>query len=120
MGKGILRKKHLTKSKKVVHISDYIFPIVKLTKKSYEISDHINLSGENPLKGPNFISLTNIYKSKKGIVVAGLKNGVHLNDKEKKLLTKIGVKAYCYNLVSKAILAASRGMEIKAVGILKR
>ena len=104
---------------KIVKLTDYIYPLKSLDKKNYEIKDHINLSGSNPLKGPNFISLTNIYVSTKGIIVVGLKKGVHPNEKEKRILLKSGVKAYCYNLVPKAILAASQGKRIKAIGIVK-
>src|SRR3989338_6825841 len=113
MGKSFLKKKSFVK------ITDYIYPLTKLSDKKYDISDHINLSGENPLKGPQFVSLTNIYKSKKGILVAGLKKGTEPNSHEKKILLKAGVKAYCYNLVPAAILAASRGLKVKAGGVVK-
>lgn len=106
-----------TNKKKIVKITDYIYPLTKLSQKKYEIKDHINLSGDNPLKGPNFISLTNIYSSKKGIIICGLKEGTHPNKKEKKILLKAGVKAYCYNLVPKAICAAKFGLRVKAIGI---
>jgi len=101
-------------------IIDYIYPITNLLQKKYEIKDHINLSGFNPLKGPKFVSMTNLYKSRNGIIVACLKKGVHPNNKEKIILLKAGVKAYCYNLSSKAIQAASKGLKIKAFGILKK
>ena len=108
------------KHKKNIEIIDHIYPLTKLSKKKYDIADHVNLSGHNPLKGPQFIPLSNIYISKKGIVVAGLKEGVHPNNKEKKILLKAGVKAYCYKLVPAVILAASRGKKVKAVGIVKK
>ena len=113
MGKSFLKKNNF------VEIKAYIYPLTKLSKKQYDIVNHINLSGFNPLKGPNFISLTDIYKSKKGILVAGLKEGVHPNNHEKKILLKAGAKAYCYNLVPAVILAASRGLKIKAIGVVK-
>jgi len=50
-------------------ISDDIYPLTNLTKDKYEIKDHINLSGFNPLKGPKFVSMTNLYKSRNGIIV---------------------------------------------------
>ena len=71
------------------------------------------------MKGPKFVSLTDVYKDKKGIVVAGLKKGIEPNPHEKKILLKAGVKAYCYNLVPAVILAASRGLKVKATGIVK-
>ena len=114
--------KHLLKSKfnKNVFITDYIYPLQDLDKNIYEIKDHINLSGFNPLSGPNFISLTNIYSSKTGIIVCGLKDGVQPNIKEKRILLKGRVKAYCYNLVPTVIFAASLGLKIKATGIICR
>lgn len=115
-------KNYLKKNKasSLIEIIDYIYPINKtLPRKELGIKDHINLSGENPLKGPVFISLTNVYKSRKGIIIAGLKQGIHPNNQEKKILRKINVKAYCYNLVPTVIFAASLGLKIKAVGIVK-
>ena len=114
MGKSFLKKNNFTE------ISDYIYPLTKLPKKKYYISNHINLSGYNPLKGPEFVSLTDIYKDKKGIIVAGLKKGTEPNSHEKKLLLKVGVKAYCYNLVPAVIVAASLGLKVKAIGIVKQ
>ena len=108
------------KKDKAIKVIDYIYPLTKPTKNSYEIKDHINLSGSNPLCEPDFVPLTNIYESKNGIIVVGLKNGVTPNNKEKKILLKAGVKAYCYNLIPTAIIAASLGLKIKAVGIVKR
>lgn len=112
--------KYLLKNKgqKTFQIIDYIYPINKLSKSSYEIKDHINLSGVNPLKGPNFISLTNMYESRNGVVVCGLKEGIHLNPHEKNVLSKANINAYCYNLIPAAIFAKSLGFKIKATGII--
>jgi len=110
--------KSFVKQKSFIEITDYIYPLTKLSKNKYDISDHINLSGSNPLKGPSFISLTDVYKSKKGIIVAGLKEGIHPNNYEKKILLKAGVKAYCYKLVPAVILAASRGLKVRAIGVV--
>lgn len=112
MGKSIIKKN--------IRLVDNIYPLDNLADNIYEIKDHINLSGHNPLKGPNFISLTNLYDSKKGIVVCGLKEGVHPNEHEKKILLEAGVKAYCHNLVPKVIEAASSGLRVKAFGIIKK
>ena len=120
MGKSFL--KNLTKSVKknnFIEITDYIYPLTKLSDKKYEIINHINLSGKNPLKGPRFVSLSNVYSSKKGIIVVGLKKGIKPNLHEKKILLKASVKAYCYNLIPDVILAASKGLTVKAVGIVK-
>ena len=112
-----LVKEHITKQK-FVHIFDYIYPLTKLTKNTYKIINHVNLSGYNPLCGPNFISLTNTYISETGIIVAGIRKGVKLNNKEKKILLKCGVKAYCYNLIPTVIYLASIGCKIKAFGVV--
>ncbi len=114
MGKSIVKKN------KFVKITDYIYPLTTLSNKKYDISDHINLSGFNPLKGPQFIPLSNIYESKKGIVVVGLKEGIEPNLHEKKILLRIGVKAYCYKLVPAVIKAASKGLKVRAIGIVKQ
>ena len=114
MGKGFLKKNSF------VEIIDYIYPLTRLSGKKYDISDHINLSGENPLKGPQFIPLADIYKSKNGIIVAGLKEGVEPNSHEKKILLKAGIKAYCYNLIPAVILAASRGLKVEAIGVVRK
>ena len=108
------------KRSSIIHIIDNIYPLKNLKYKSYEIKDHINLSGSNPLKGPQFISLTNIYNTKKGIIVASLREGLHPNKKETKVLLKSGVQAYCYNIAEAAILATSLGLNIKATGIVRR
>lgn len=115
-------KKFLLKNsnKQIIEVVDYIYPIVKLSKNIIQIKDHINLSGKNPLSGPNFISLTNVYSSKDGIVVAGLLQKVHLNKKEKEILLKSGVKAYCYNLIPTVIFTASLGLKVRGVGITKK
>ncbi|GEM_PF-3325352 len=112
--------KHLLENKEqqTIEIIDYIYPITKLSKSSYQIKDHINLSGVNPLKGPEFISLTNIYKSRNGIVVCGLKEGIHLNSHEKNVLSKANINAYCYNLIPTAIFATFLGLKIKATGVI--
>lgn len=107
------------KTKKYVHILDSIYPIDKLSRSIYEIKDHVNLSGFNPLKGPRFISLTDIYASRSGITVCALKEGVYLNKKEKRILLSGKVKAYCYNLVPTVIFAASLGLKTKATGVVK-
>lgn len=112
-------EKKLSTNIKTIKIIDNIYPISNLTKKISKIRDHINLSGFNPLKGPKFVPLSNIYKSKKGILVAGLKEGVVPNKHELKVLNKLGVQAYCYNLIPVAIISASLGIKIDAFGIMR-
>lgn len=115
----VINKLLKVKSKSQIHIIDYIYPLKKLKLKIYQIKDHINLSGYNPLIGPSFISLTNIYNCKNGIVVVALPKNIEPNKREKKVLLKSGVDAICYNLVPTAILAAALNLKIKASGILK-
>ena len=114
--KNYLQK--ITKQKTVT-IIETINPLSVLKIKSYKIRDHINLSGFNPLNGPIFIPLNNLYTTKDGILIVGLREGVHPTNKEKRILEKLGVKAYCYNLVQTAIFAASLGLKINAIGSVK-
>ena len=107
------------KSESHIRIIDYIYPLKKLKGKMYPIKDHVNLSGFNPLIGPSFISLTNIYNSKRGITVVALPQDVEPNEKEKKKLINASVNAICYNLVPTVIFAASLGIKVKAVGIVQ-
>ena len=109
-----------SKTKKIIQVIDFIFPLIKTNKNFYKIKDHINLSGCTPLNGANFVSLSNIYSSKNGIVVCGLKNGTRPSNKEKKILLKAGIHAYCYNLIETAIYAASLSLKIKAFGIVHK
>ena len=108
------------KTRRIIQVIDFIFPLIKTNKNFYKIKDHINLSGCTPLNGAIFVSLSTIYSSKNGIVVCGLKNGTRPSNKEKKILLKAGIYAYCYNLIETAIYAASLGLEIKAFGIVQK
>jgi hypothetical protein len=63
--------------------------------------------------------MNNVYVSKSGIVVVGLKEGTVPNKHEMKVMKKAGIQAYCYNLVPKVIHAASLGMKVKACGVVK-
>lgn len=114
--KKVIRYLLKNKQKKFLQVTDYIYLLNKSNKTIFEVKDHVNLSGYNPLVGPQFISLTNAYNSKNGIIVAGLKEGIIPNKKEKKMLLKSGIKAYCYNIVPTVILARSIGMKVKAFG----
>ena len=107
-------------NKKTLLIKETIIPLTKLTKGSYEIIDHVNLTGLNPIKVPHFFQTNNIYlvSGTKRVAVAGLKPGVKPTKKESKTLIKAGIQAYCYNLVPKVLLAASKGKKIKAIGLV--
>ena len=114
-----IKKQLLSLKSDSVTIVDYVYPLTKLKNGSYPIKDHINLSGYNPLTGPVFISLTDVYKTKSGIVIVGLKDGSYPNEHEKKVLLKLGVKAYSYNIVPAVIFAASLNLRIKAFGVVE-
>ena len=107
------------KPKTLVKFIDYIYPLKKLKPGLYPVKDHINLSGFNPLTGPSFISLTNIYRRTKGITVVGLPQDVEPNEKEKKKLINAGVNAICYNIVPAVILGAALNLKITAFGVIK-
>lgn len=108
---------------KEIIVVDYIYPIAKLHDQEFTIQDHINLSGENPLSGPEFIGMSNPYNTANSkrpkITVAGLKNGVIPNSHELKILKKTGIDAYCYHLPLCAIYARSQNIKVNGLGRLK-
>ena len=81
------------------------------------VRDHLNLTGDNPLVGPNdpmgerFPSVNDIYVTDllpelpRGVAV-GLKPGAHPSTSEWKLVRDLGGEFYCYNLVPAMIVAA--------------
>lgn len=81
------------------------------------VSDHINLTGGNPLVGPNdpcgerFPAVQDVYMTEKanGIsvgIAAGLKPGYAPSEKDLELLRTFGCEVCCYNLVPAMIIAA--------------
>ncbi|HND06562.1 MAG TPA: hypothetical protein PL012_12825 [Candidatus Obscuribacter sp.] len=108
----------------------------------YLVSDHLNLTGDNPLVGPNnpvgerFPVVNNIYlgaadtmdqeetwaignplgKFATG-VAAGLKAGVVPGGEEIKFLRELGVSLYCYNLVPAMLVAAHAGLKVIGIAL---
>ena len=103
------------------------------------VSDHLNLTGTNPLVGPNnpigerFPVVNDIYLDTKqandclsGVqvadnlesqkVAAGVKPGVVPTDSEIALINKLGGDFYCYNLVPTALIIAHA--KKKLVGVI--
>lgn len=91
------------------------------------VRDHLNLTGSNPLIGPNhpcgerFTKVNDVYitdatPTLKPIVAAGLKAKVVPSGDEEKLLKSIGADCWCYNLVPTVLVAAHASF--KVIGIL--
>ena len=117
------------KEKEIILIEE-IFPIKNNLHQVNIVIDHVNLTGENILKGGKFIAVNDIYKTKVNlkkhfniadetpqITVACIKNGVIPNKKEIKKLLEVGISAYCYNIAYIGIYAAYLGVKINVVGI---
>ncbi|MBK9201053.1 MAG: hypothetical protein IPP57_28620 [Candidatus Obscuribacter sp.] len=108
----------------------------------YLISDHLNLSGNNPLVGPNdaigqrFPVVNNIYLDANDTmdqeetwslgnplgkmqyaIAAGLHPGVTPTAAELEFIHKLGAKLYCYNLVPTMIVAAHAGLKVVGVAL---
>jgi hypothetical protein len=90
------------------------------------VSDHINLSGNNPLLGPNHpsgkrfpvvqgIYVTDHLPAVQRVVVAGIKPGVRLTPEEMKLVKQYGAQACCYNIVPAMLVAAHSSSRVLAI-----
>jgi hypothetical protein len=94
------------------------------------VLDHLNLSGSNPLRGPNnpvgerFPVVNGIYvtdcespalQDLKTGVAAGLRKGQKASADELEFLYTIGAGFYCYNLVPTMLVAAHAGWRVLAV-----
>lgn len=97
------------------------------TDAPHIVSDHLNLTGDNPLVGPNdpcgqrFPILKDTYISNllpdlhRGVAV-GLKQGVLPSQEEVSMIRFLGGDFCCYNLVPAMIVAAHAG--IRVVGVV--
>ncbi len=110
---------------KVLIVIDRGFGLPK--SSPHLVADHLNLTGGNPLTGPNdpcgerFPSVNDIYVTDVPVglptgIAAGLRNGLVPSDEALKLIRSLGADFYCYNLVPTMIVAAHA--RYRVLGIL--
>ncbi len=126
----------------VVIVIDRAYGLAPKHDGAHLLSDHLNLSGDNPLVGPNdaigqrFPVVNNIYlsaadtinqeetwtmgnplsKLRSGIA-AGVKPGLRLNDEELALAYSMGAHFYNWNTVPTMIAAAHAGLKVLAIAV---
>jgi len=90
------------------------------------VKSHLNLTGSNPLCGPNhpigerFPVLADVYVAPAqcellAVVAAGLKPGCNPSMQEMETIRKVGGDCWCYNLIPTAIVAAHAGLQVVAL-----
>lgn len=98
----------------------------KSAEQAVLIRDHINLTGTNPLTGPNNecgdrfpvvqgVYITDYLPELPRVVAGGLKDGVKPTASDLELLGQFGVGASCYNAVPAMIIAAHARCTMLAV-----
>lgn len=92
------------------------------------VRDHLNITGDNPLTGPNppgcdrFPVVQGIYVSdcpagmSSGIAV-GLKHGVVPDSDDITFIRSLGGDFCCYNIVPAMLIAARYGWKVLAIGV---
>jgi hypothetical protein len=109
---------------KVLILIDRAYGLPSAT--AHLVSDHLNLTGGNPLTGPNdpcgerFPSVNDIYVTDVPVglpsgIAAGLKSGLSPSDDAVKLIRSLGADFYCYNLVPAMIVAAHARYRVLAI-----
>ncbi|MBZ0186584.1 MAG: hypothetical protein K8F91_10080, partial [Candidatus Obscuribacterales bacterium] len=94
------------------------------------VSDHLNLTGDNPLVGqndnigPRFPVINDVYSNSPAAdralgkaVAAGLAQGYRPGSEDIDKITELGGDFYCYNLIPLAIVAAHAGCTVSAVAL---
>lgn len=92
------------------------------------VRDHLNLSGVNPLVGPNnpigerFTVVNDIYvhdaaafSSLKAVVAAGVKPGRTVDAGDLDFIRSLGAECYTFNLVPTMLIAAHAGWKVLAI-----
>ncbi len=93
-------------------------------KAPHLVRDHLNLTGTNPLIGPNdpcgerFPSVNDIYVVDDSVacgIAAGLKPGIKPSGDDVALMESLGADFYCFNLVPTMIVAAHSRYRVLAI-----
>lgn len=110
------------------------------TNAPHVVTDHLNLTGTNPLMGPNVeggprfpvindvyvkvidtldpkktMPLNNPFANMPAGIAAGLKDGVVPTEEDLEAMRKMGADFYCYNLVPAMLVAAHQGLKVFAI-----
>ena len=92
------------------------------------VRDHVNLSGHNPLVGPNhpigerFTVVNDIYVkdcpqslSLEKVITAGVAAGRKLSDEDAEFVKGLGADCYSHNVVPTMLIAAHAGWKVLAI-----